>query len=145
VTLHATDHSGARATATGSFNVEQVTLRKKRVERIADRTIDRYSLILFDFDAATLGAANGRIVDFVKGRLAPDAMVTVTGHTDRTGAEEYNARLSARRATATAETLAHPNTTATGLGESNLLFDNELPEGRFYCRTVNIVVETPIE
>jgi arginase family enzyme len=32
-----------------------------------------------------------------------------------------------------------------GLGESVLLYDNSQPEGRFYCRTVEIVVETPIE
>lgn len=144
VTLRVADRSGATTEATGSFTVDQVTLRKKRVERIADRTIDRYSLILFDFDAATLGTANRRIVDFVTGRLAPQASVAVTGHTDRTGSDEYNLRLSARRATATAESLAHPNTTAEGLGEQGLLFDNELPEGRFYCRTVNIVVETPV-
>ena len=31
---------------------------------------------------------------------------------------------------------------ARGLGEIDLLFNNDIPEGRFYCRTVNVMVET---
>jgi len=33
---------------------------------------------------------------------------------------------------------------ATGTGKQTLQFDNDLPEGRFYCRTVNVIVSTPI-
>ncbi|MEI6089253.1 MAG: hypothetical protein WCR42_02265 [bacterium] len=32
-----------------------------------------------------------------------------------------------------------------GVGEDTLLYNNDVPEGRFYCRTVQIVVKTPIE
>jgi hypothetical protein len=32
-----------------------------------------------------------------------------------------------------------------GMGERELIYNNELPEGRFYCRTVTITVETPIK
>ena len=52
--------------------------------------------------------------------------------------------LSARRAKAVANAIRHPKTTHEGIGETKLLYTNDLPEGRFYCRTVDIVVETPI-
>jgi hypothetical protein len=32
-----------------------------------------------------------------------------------------------------------------GVGNAELLFNNDIPEGRFYCRTVNIVVKTPVQ
>jgi hypothetical protein len=31
------------------------------------------------------------------------------------------------------------------VGETMPLYDNELPEGRFYSRTVNVIVETPVK
>ena len=34
---------------------------------------------------------------------------------------------------------------AKGLGESVLLYDNDIPEGRFYCRTVEVILETPLD
>jgi hypothetical protein len=30
-----------------------------------------------------------------------------------------------------------------GVGESTLLYPNDSPEGRFYCRTVQVLIETP--
>ena len=62
------------------------------------------------------------------------------------GESDYNRKLSARRADAVRKRLtsAMPLTAirSEGVGESRLLFDNALPEGRFYCRTVQILIET---
>jgi hypothetical protein len=49
-----------------------------------------------------------------------------------------------RRAEATAEALGTAKTTVKGVGESNK-HDNKPPEARFYCRTVEVVVTTPID
>ncbi|MFW5702255.1 MAG: OmpA family protein, partial [Bacteroidota bacterium] len=68
----------------------------------------------------------------------------IYGYTDRIGEEDVNKRISERRAQAVARRLRIPDAKVEGLGESDLLFDNELPEGRFYCRTVRIIIETSV-
>lgn len=144
--LEVTDSLGRTVrTPQAPLPVEQITVSKKRRERIADKYIDRYSLILFDFDRADFNEANDRIGEFIRERLRDGATVTITGYTDRIGDEEYNARLSGRRADKTAEELKTKDAQVTGLGETVELYDNTLPEGRFYSRTVTIVVETPVE
>ncbi len=141
--LQVTDAAGQTVrTPAGSLPVEQVTIQRKREERLADKQIDRYSLILFDFDRSDLNEANLRIARWVKDRVRPEATVTVVGSTDRTGDAAYNLRLSEDRARNVARTLGVGGT-VKGIGESDL-YDNDLPEGRFYCRTVSIVAETPV-
>jgi outer membrane protein OmpA-like peptidoglycan-associated protein len=128
----------------GSLPVNLITLRRKREERVGDRVIDRYSLILFEYDRAELDALNAGIARDVRARITPTATVTITGHTDRIGEDAYNQRLSEERARNVARALGVAPERARGLGESSLLFSNQLPEGRFYSRTVSIVVETPV-
>jgi outer membrane protein OmpA-like peptidoglycan-associated protein len=122
-----------------------ISLQTKRRERIADKEIDRFSLILFDFDKATLSAANQRIAEIIKPYIRSTSSVSITGYTDRMGDAAYNEQLSRQRALASATALQVKNAQTQGIGESNLLYDNSLPEGRFYSRTVNIVIETPVE
>ena len=125
--------------------VEQVTISEKRRERVADKYIDRYSLILFDFDKAAFNEANDRIAAFIRERLREGATLTITGYTDRIGEDDYNLRLSQRRAEQTAKELEIIEGNVAGLGETVELHENDLPEGRFYSRTVTIIVETLIE
>ncbi len=144
--LQVTDSLGQVAeTELATLPVEQITVSKKRRERIADKYIDRYSLILFDFDRAEFNAANERIGEFIRERLREGATVTITGYTDRIGEEDYNLNLSKRRAGKTAENLATADADVSGVGETVELYNNNLPEGRFYSRTVTIVVETPVD
>lgn len=143
-TLHVTDNAGQNAQSPqGQLPVEQITISRKRQERVADKEIDRYSLILFDFDKADLNDANTGIASWVKDRIRSGASVEVIGSTDRTGEADYNMRLSEERARNVAR-LLNVGGQVRGIGESNL-YDNNLPEGRFYCRTVSIVVETPVQ
>jgi outer membrane protein OmpA-like peptidoglycan-associated protein len=132
-------------TPSGKLPVDQVTIRNKREEQVADVRIDRYGLILFDFDKTELTPANRRIIETIKPRIEPTSTVTVRGYTDRVGEPEYNQNLSAARAQNTARALGRGADRASGIGESELLFNNDLPEGRFYCRTVTITVETPVK
>jgi outer membrane protein OmpA-like peptidoglycan-associated protein len=53
--------------------------------------------------------------------------------------------LSNNRANAVAKSLNFENTNTTGVGEQQLLYNNDVPEGRFYCRRVDVTVETPVE
>ncbi len=139
------DRNSIVESETKSIPVEVITVQKKRSEKIRDREIQKYSLILFDFNTAKLGKNNSKIVDIIKGGIAPNSKVTITGHTDRIGSEEGNQSLSARRAGSVKDALGLKNVEAVGMGEENLLFNNDLPEGRFYCRTVNVIVETIYE
>ncbi len=113
-------------------------------------TKEKISLILFPFDVSTPGEKNERIMNtFVYPRIATGSRITVTGYTDIIGSEEYNMRLSQARADETLKLLLTrmagviPDTdiTATGLGETSPLYRNDGPEGRFYNRTVSILIE----
>ena len=106
--------------------------------------IDRYNLILFDFNSEKLGVRNERIIEIIRPRIAENATVTITGFTDRIGEVAVNQPLSEGRARSAARALGVPLSQAEGRGETGM-YDNDLPEGRFYCRTVTILVETPVE
>ena len=54
-----------------------------------------------------------------------------------------NLKLSNERAQATARAIDFPAARVNGRGETTL-HDNDLPEGRFYSRTVDVVIERPI-
>jgi len=131
-------------TPQATISVEQITIQKKRRESLADKEIDRYNLILFDFASPALNEQNKRIAEFIRRRISSDALVSITGYTDRIGEAEFNQKLSQDRANTTATALSVPLQNAKGVGESEL-YNNDLPEGRFYCRTVNVLVETPVK
>ena len=125
--------------------VDQVTIEKKMFEMIEDKEIDRFSLIMFGFDRAELTEANERIAEFAQKRIRPNSTVKIKGFSDRVGDPDYNMKLSRRRALATAEVLDIDPKNAAGYGETELLYDNDLPEGRFYSRTVTIEIVTTIQ
>jgi outer membrane protein OmpA-like peptidoglycan-associated protein len=116
-------------------------IQKVPVEIIhKDSSINVYNLILFDFNKAELNKPNLRIADFINNDLQEDADVKVLGHTDRIGKDDYNRKLSDGRAKSTSSHIKAKNIEAIGVGEADLLYDNTTPEGRFYCRTVQVQV-----
>ena len=134
---------GTRASAEGVLRTDVVTMERKRARRLADVEIDLYNLILFDFGSTILSDANRRLAGFIRGRIKPGAVVSITGYTDNIGDSRFNQKLSRDRAQATADELGIPNTTVYGIGEAEI-HPNRLPEGRFYNRTVSVKVETPV-
>lgn len=140
------DADGHSAMPIGSVPVEQVTIRKKRSLRIKDKEIDTYRLILFDFDSPEVGPENARIIkDLVLSNVKPTSTVQVTGFTDKLGSAEVNQRLSEGRARSVSNLVPSKQTTAKGFGAKMTIYPNEIPEGRFLSRTVEVRVETPIE
>lgn len=143
--LAVTDSSGQSFfTPENSILFEQLTISKKKLEHRADKVIDRFSLLLFDYDASTLSERHETTLSFIRRRLQPQSTVRIVGTTDKLGEEEYNRLLSQRRAQETAQALAVPNTFVTGAGEDIATYSNDVPEGRFYSRTVRITIETPV-
>ena len=131
--------------ASGSLPVEQVSLRKKKVQRIADREIEKFNLLLFDLQSSELNEANKQIIALIQKNLKPVSTVTIVGRTDRTGDAEINRKLSLERARNTAKALGVSNADIRGIGSETIIYDNNLPEGRALSRTVDIIVETPTD
>ncbi len=125
--------------------VEQLTVDRKRLERREDKEFEYYRLILFDYASSNLKTEHRKVVDFIKNRITPLSTVVITGYTDRIGKEEVNMRISTSRARAVARRLNVSNAKVEGVGENQLLYKNDLPEARFYCRTVTITIETPVK
>lgn len=114
-----------------------------RMRSVSPEEISRFALTFFDFDKATVNQQNAQILNIIKSRINPDTQATIIGYTDRVGDAAYNKRLSADRAKTVADLLAgvkNSQKVMSGVGESLLLYDNDLPEGRFYCRMVEIVL-----
>lgn len=143
-TLSVNDESGANTTASGALPVEIVSIAKKRAAKIADKEVNTFGLLLFDFNKAEVSGQNTSILDYVRERMRPESRITITGYTDRTGNAIMNKTLSLQRAVAAAAVLNRPDAATQGRGREGLLHDNTTPEGRFYCRTVNIVVENTV-
>ncbi len=132
--------------------VMQVTTEQKKIERMADRTLERYNLILFPFDRYDAGPLNERILrEYVFPRVFPTSTIEIVGHTDVVGLYDHNKKLSENRARTVSRAIEayargrYQSLTARGVGEDDPLYTNELPEGRFYNRTVQILISTPIE
>ncbi|MFI5311137.1 MAG: OmpA family protein [Gemmatimonadales bacterium] len=105
--------------------------------------------VLFDFDKATLKKAAldtvERAVTYLKEH--PDLRVEVQGHTDAKGSDEYNQKLSERRADAVmarlvSQGIATSRITTRGYGKSQPVADNRTEAGRALNRRV-VLVEAP--
>lgn len=141
--LSLTDNSGETyATNLKKLPIE-VTTYKNDDSESKDTIRNIYDLILFDFDKAALSSDNQRIINLIKQETPPGAIINVKGFTDRMGDEKYNKTLSTRRASSTAKALKSP-ANAYGVGEEIQLYNNNLPEGRFYSRTVIVEVKIPV-
>ncbi len=104
--------------------------------------------ILFDFDSAALRSESRDTLRELAGVLAryPEQSVSVAGHTDSTGSDDYNQGLSDRRARAVADFLAaqgvpRSRIAAYGYGESRPVASNATAEGRQLNRRVQVFIK----
>ena len=112
--------------------------------------VERYSLILFDFDSATFGKKNMEMLDKVKASFGAhqNARIDIYGFTDTIGDESYNEKLAKKRAQGVFDELRRMGVpkekmTVIAKGENDPPYENDLPEGRFLNRTVQIYVSYP--
>lgn len=103
--------------------------------------------VLFDFNQSTLLPGAREKLARVSGVLLghADLQIAVEGHTDNVGSDDYNQRLSERRAEAvrsylTSQGIAESTVVARGFGESRPVASNGAPEGRQQNRRVELVV-----
>ncbi len=135
--------------ATASANSVRIPLevrsvQQKRSQHIADEEITRYSLMMFDVRSAEITDANKALVSIIRKQLQPGAKISVIGYADRSGDTRLNQQLALERAQSMAREL--------GLGADadvqgqldSVSYDQNLPEGRLYSRTVDIVVRSRV-
>jgi OOP family OmpA-OmpF porin len=103
--------------------------------------------IYFDFDSATLQPESTETLEQILQAIQsrPSLKLTIEGHTDSQGSNEYNLKLSQRRAQAVVDWLVQKGIEASrleakGYGESRPVADNSRPDGRALNRRVEIAV-----
>ena len=126
---------------------EKNSKRTRTSSYFAGKLVERFNLILFDFAKSTITSEQEPMMNLMRTRITERSTVRVDGFTDRTGEAEFNRKLSLQRALGVAQALGftaeQQKTNVMGYGSSLELYNNDLPEGRFYSRTVRVIVETP--
>lgn len=150
--LEVTDTQEHAAEALGSIPVEQLTLAKKASK---DKRIDLTRLLHLDPERPELMPEQTRMLDeLVRPLVKRESDVLITGYTDATGDVKASQKLAEARSQAAYKHL-NSGTGAAALPTAfvksraaqmkSAPFPNNLPEGRFYNRSVEIRVETPLQ
>ncbi|MFO7261015.1 MAG: OmpA family protein [bacterium] len=124
------------------------SLPNAKVERVGEGILVTFdSGILFDFDSAELRPeARTNLANLARSLQEFDkTSVLLVGHTDSVGSEEYNQRLSERRARAAAEFLiaqgvSRDRIVAIGRGELEPVASNDDEWGRQQNRRVEVAI-----
>jgi outer membrane protein OmpA-like peptidoglycan-associated protein len=139
---------------------DQAQLRKQLLDQFnqilqtrdtARGLIVNMSDVLFDTGKYTLRPAAREKLAKVSGIILshPGLSLEVEGHTDSIGSDEYNMRLSERRANSVrdyliAQGVSPAIVTARGFGKTMPIADNSTPQGRQMNRRVELVVSGTI-
>ncbi len=147
-TFEVIDNSGKVKSSSGSIPVEYYSFTRKRTEDMPDKTISKYSLVVFDFDSPEISEADKKILeDKVIPAINYNSTVQIYGYTDKLGNDSYNKKLALQRANNVKNFLEskvkNVKFEVYGVGESVELFDNNSPIGRQLSRTVQVYVVTP--
>jgi len=126
----------------------QKELENAEIERVGDGikiTFD--SAILFDIESSELSSASKQDLSKLASSLAdyPNTDMLITGHTDSSGTEEYNQKLSEERASAAAQLLLNNGIAASrisivGHGELMPITSNDTTSGRQKNRRVEVAI-----
>ena len=144
-----TDAKGQTFRAEDSTRVRLIRREERLAQKEGYKVVEKYALILFDFDRADIRDRNRTVLDRINARMreVPAAVVTIVGHTDTIGTVDYNVALSKKRAQAAYDLIlaggfrAREGISHDGQGPAEPLFDNGLPEGRAFNRTVTVRLE----
>lgn len=147
--IEVTDKDGETIAKDATADVRFIRRAQQKAQQQGQRMLEKYALILFEFDKAEIKERNKEIIDRIVARMRelPSAEVRIVGHTDTIGKEDYNMELSHRRARAVYDQIMASgiapvnNITYTGVGPREPLYDNSGPEGRALNRTVTVTLE----
>lgn len=143
VRLTVTDDDGLTATTTGVVEaLAEVAAAPPTPTRIVLQGVT------FEFDSAKIRAEDEPVLEVAAEQLRSNgaARVQVVGHTDSVGGDDYNQKLSERRAQSVADYLSRNGIDATrleviGRGESEPVASNDTADGRAQNRRVDLNVK----
>ncbi len=132
----------------GSIPSDYFSFSRKKSEKLPDKTISKFSLVLFDFDSPQISEKDKQIIDKnILPVIAANSTVQIYGYTDKIGDFDYNKKLATRRADAVKNYLSskvkNVKFESYGVGEGVQIFNNDQTLGRQLSRTVQIYVVTP--
>lgn len=152
---------GAIGAVAGGIIGNYLDNQAKEMEKVEGATVTREgdelkvafeNKILFDVDKSELKPASqdqlGKVAEILN--KYPDTNIIVMGHTDNTGTDEYNQRLSERRAKAVEGYLetrgvGRDRITSKGYGETMPVADNSTEAGRAENRRVELSIKVTDE
>jgi outer membrane protein OmpA-like peptidoglycan-associated protein len=119
-----------------------------KVERVGEGiVVDFEEKILFGYDRADLSASSEASLEKLVTILKeyPDTNIEVQGHTDSKGSDNYNQRLSERRANSVSSYLRNKGVspsrlTTKGYGENAPIATNDSDDGRSQNRRVTFLI-----
>jgi outer membrane protein OmpA-like peptidoglycan-associated protein len=141
--LEATDNEGKTIRAPFVFvPADVITPESKRDEGDPDQRTDIFAV--YSDNTAKAFSANDstalRGIQKIKAAAKPNSTVSITGFSDSGASNPQQS--SEARAKAVAALLSLPKASITGKGASSI-YDNALPEGRWYNRAVQVEVKSP--
>ena len=128
---------------------QQVAAVNERVSSLDDYDVQETVAVTFRVNSAVLSPEAKRQLDDLapKALAAKGYMIEISGHTDSTGSEAKNMRLSRERAESVVEYLtinhkipARRFITPMGYGKSDAVADNSTPAGRAQNRRVEVKI-----
>ena len=149
VGLDAVDAAGSSLSVRDTCTVRFLKREERRERRETYPVVERHALILFDVDRAEVKDRNRVVLDRILKRIreVPSAVVKIVGRTDAIGSFDHNVALSKKRAETVhalvlaGGAVAKERVSFEGKGPVEPIFDNGLPEGRVFNRTVTITLE----
>ena len=137
----------------------QVVIPSKRfINTLSDRYfcfgkhVDRYTIINFSYRKTQLNIFHKRILArWVVPSITDGSRIKVTGYSDHSESDTSLQLSTARGEGVTRQLLSlvegnrETEITTEGVGSTQPLFSNDIPEGRCYNRTVQIVIQSPTE
>ncbi|MER3329818.1 MAG: OmpA family protein, partial [Candidatus Kapaibacterium sp.] len=143
--LNVTDSIGTKEIFAGEIltnekNSSEMSFVQKFVN---DAKIEKYNLILFGYNITQLPPVAEVTLNLVKERITDKSqIISIEAYSDMIGDEDYNVKLSYDRALTVAKALDVSTDKAIGRGKvKNEIYDNKLPEGRFYSRSVIVTLK----
>ena len=137
-----------REAADARTRMENALGRVADTQQTARGVIVNLSDILFETGQAVLRPQAREVLSRIAGVLlvAPTYALSIEGHTDAVGSDDYNQQLSERRAASVRDYLAEaqvsPDVMRTaGFGKARPVATNDTPDGRQRNRRVEIVIQ----
>ncbi len=124
--------------------VNSLSVEQKRSQHTADEEISRFALMTFDIRSSAIHESNKELTTYIRQHISPDSKISVVGYADRSGDAQNNVQLALGRARSMAKELSLGPTAEVRAETEHVPYDQNIPEGRMYSRTVEVTVSTPV-